>query len=53
MITGGILGILGAIVIFVWPATIGVIVWITGIMLIVLGISEIVGAFQVKKAAGV
>ncbi len=53
MITGGILGILGAIVIFVWPATIGVIVWITGIMLIVLGVSEIVGAFQVKKAAGV
>ena len=45
MITGGILGILGAIVIFVWPATIGVIVWITGIMLIVLGVSEIVGAF--------
>jgi uncharacterized membrane protein HdeD (DUF308 family) len=53
MITGGILGILGAIVIFVWPASIGVIVWITGIMLVVLGISEIVGAFQVKKAAGV
>lgn len=53
MITGGILGILGAIVIFVWPASIGVIVWITGIMLVVLGVSEIVGAFQVKKAAGV
>jgi uncharacterized membrane protein HdeD (DUF308 family) len=53
MITGGILGILGAIVIFVWPASIGVLVWITGIMLVVLGISEIVGAFQVKKAAGV
>lgn len=53
MITGGILGILGAIVIFVWPASIGVIVWITGIMLIVLGISEIVGAFSLKKAAGV
>ena len=46
--------ILGAIVIFVWPSrAIGMIVWITGIMLIVLGISEIVGAFQVKKLAGV
>lgn len=53
MITGGILGILGAIVIFVWPASIGVLVWITGIMLVVLGAVQIVGAFQVKKAAGV
>lgn len=53
MITGGILGIIGAIIIFVWPAAIGVLVWIAGIMLVVLGISEIVGAFQVKKAAGV
>jgi uncharacterized membrane protein HdeD (DUF308 family) len=53
MITGGILGILGAIVIFVWPASIGVLVWIAGVVLVILGISEIVGAFQVKKAAGV
>ena len=52
LITGGILMILGALVIFLWPAaTLLVIVWVTGIMLIVLGISEIVGAFQVKKLA--
>lgn len=53
LITGGILMIIGAVVIFTWPAaSLLVIVWITGIMLIVLGLSEIVGAFQVKKAAG-
>jgi uncharacterized membrane protein HdeD (DUF308 family) len=54
LITGGILMILGSIVVFVWPAaSLLVIVWITGISLIVLGISEIVGAFQIKKLAGV
>jgi uncharacterized membrane protein HdeD (DUF308 family) len=50
LITGGVLLIVGAIVIFVYPSlAIGAIVVITGIMLIVLGVSEIVGAFQVKK----
>jgi uncharacterized membrane protein HdeD (DUF308 family) len=52
LITGGLLMILGAIVIFVWPnLAIGTLVVITGIMLIVLGFSEIVGAFQIKKLA--
>jgi len=52
LITGGLLLIVGAIVIFVWPSlAIGAIVAITGIMLVVLGISEIVGAFQIKKLA--
>ena len=52
LITGGLLMIVGAIVIFSWPSlAIGTIVWITGIMLMVLGLSEIVGAFQVKKLA--
>ena len=52
LITGGILMILGAIVIFVWPAaTLLVIVWVSGIMLIVLGITEIIGAFQMRKLA--
>ncbi len=52
LITGGLLLIVGAIVIFVWPGlAIGAIVVITGIMLIVLGVSEIVGAFQIKKLA--
>jgi uncharacterized membrane protein HdeD (DUF308 family) len=52
LITGGLLLILGAIVIFVWPnLAVGTIVWIAGLMLVVLGLSEIVGAFQVKKLA--
>ncbi len=54
LITGGILMILGSMVVFIWPtATLVVIVWITGISLMLLGLSEIVGAFQVKKLAGV
>ena len=54
LITGGLLLIAGAIVIFVWPdLAVGTIVWIAGLMLVVLGISEIVGAFQVKKLASV
>ncbi len=54
LITSGILMILGAIVIFVWPSlAIGTIVVITGIMLLVLGVVEIVGAFQVKKLVDV
>jgi uncharacterized membrane protein HdeD (DUF308 family) len=54
LITGGILLILGAIVIFVYPSlAVGTLVWISGIVLIVVGISQIVGAFQVKKLASV
>jgi uncharacterized membrane protein HdeD (DUF308 family) len=53
LITGGLLLILGAIVVFVYPnLAVGTLVVVTGIMLIVLGISEIVGALQVKKLAG-
>jgi uncharacterized membrane protein HdeD (DUF308 family) len=52
LITGGVLLILGAIVVFVYPSlAIGTLVVVTGIMLVVLGISEVVGAFQVKKLA--
>jgi len=54
LITGGILLILGAIVVFVYPnLAVGTLVVVTGVMLVVLGISEIVGAFQVKKLAAV
>ena len=50
LITGGLLLILGAILVFVYPdIAVGTIVWISGIMLVVLGVVEIVGAFQVKK----
>jgi uncharacterized membrane protein HdeD (DUF308 family) len=54
LITGGLLLIVGAIVVFVYPSlALATLVTISGIMLIVVGISEIVGAFQVKKLAGV
>jgi len=54
MIWGGILLIVGAIIVFVWPSlAVTTLFVIAGILLLVLGISEIVGAFQVKKLAGV
>ena len=53
LITGGILLILGAVVIWAWPsAAVSLIFTITGIVLIIVGISEIVGSFQIKKLAG-
>jgi uncharacterized membrane protein HdeD (DUF308 family) len=52
LITGGLLLIVGAIVVFVYPnLALATLVSIAGILLIVLGISEVVGAFQVKKLA--
>ena len=52
LITGGILLILGAIVVWVWPsAAVSLIFNLTGIVLIIVGISEIVGSFQIKKLA--
>jgi uncharacterized membrane protein HdeD (DUF308 family) len=54
MIWGGVLLIVGAIVVFVWPSlAVTTLFVIAGIMLLILGLSEIVGAFQVKKLAGV
>ncbi len=53
LITAGILLILGSIVVFVYPdLAVNTLVWITGIVIIIVGISEIVGAFQVKKLSG-
>ncbi len=52
LITGGLLLILGAIVVFVYPSlALATLVTIAGIMFLILGISEIVGAFQIKKLA--
>ena len=49
LISGGILMIIGALVIFFYPlGSLTTLIWISGIMLILLGISEIVGAFQMK-----
>ena len=48
----GILLIIGGIVVFVWPApSLLTICWVIGIWLVVLGLFEIVGAFQVRSAA--
>ncbi len=50
LISGGILMIIGALVLFFYPlGSLSTLVWISGIMLILLGISEIVGAFQMKN----
>ena len=52
LISGGVLLILGAIAVWVWPnAAISLIFNISGIVLIVVGISEIVGSFQLRKLA--
>lgn len=52
LITGGILLILGAVVIWAWPsAAVSLIFTLTGIVLMIVGISEIVGSFQIKKLA--
>ena len=45
--------IVGAIVVFVYPSlALGALVSISGIMLIIVGLSEIATSFQVKKLAG-
>jgi len=53
LLTGGLVMIVGAIVVFVYPSlALGALVWISGIMLIAVGLSEIAGSFQVRKLAG-
>ncbi len=52
LITGGLLMVIGSLVIFFYPGlSLVTLIWVSGIMLILLGISEIVGAFQVKALA--
>jgi uncharacterized membrane protein HdeD (DUF308 family) len=54
LITGGILLIIGALVIFTWPnAAVSLLFTLAGIFLAIVGLSEIWGAFQVKKLANV
>lgn len=53
LITGGVLLIVGAIVVFVYPSlALGALVTLSGIVLVIVGLSEIVGSFQVKRLAG-
>lgn len=52
VITIGVIGVLAGIVILVWPIeTLSVLVWVTGIWLVVLGLFEVAGAFMLRKAA--
>jgi uncharacterized membrane protein HdeD (DUF308 family) len=54
LIWGGTIMIVGAVVVLVWPSlAVSTLVIIAGILLLVLGIAEIVGAFQVKRLAAV
>jgi uncharacterized membrane protein HdeD (DUF308 family) len=48
----GALSLVAGIVVLVWPVTsIGVLVWVTGLWLVVLGIVEVIGSFQLRKLA--
>ena len=52
LITGGLLLIVGAIIVFVYPnLALATLVSIAGIILIIVGISEVVGSFQIRKLA--
>ena len=45
----GFLSLLAGIVVLVWPAiTLGALVWVAGLWLVVLGIVEIIGSFQLR-----
>ena len=53
LIFGGVVFVLLGIVVFVWPAlSLATFVWIAGVVLIVTGIIEIIGAFYVKHDTG-
>lgn len=53
LIFGGVLLALLSIGVFMWPAlSLGTFVWIAGIVLVITGIIEIVGAFFVKHDMG-
>ena len=48
----GILSLLAGIVVLTWPAiTLGALVWVTGLWLVVLGVIEIIGSFQLRGMA--
>jgi len=48
----GLLSLLAGIVVLAWPAiTLNALVWVTGLWLVVLGVIEIIGSFQLKAMA--
>jgi uncharacterized membrane protein HdeD (DUF308 family) len=51
-IAEGLLGALAGVVILVWPApSLQVLAWISGIILVLLGLIEVVAAFKVRRLA--
>lgn len=51
-ITLGLLSALAGVVVLVWPAaSLSVLIWVTGIWLVVLGLFELFAAFALRKAA--
>ena len=48
----GVVSLLAGIVVLVWPAiTLGALVWVAGLWLVVLGIIEVIGSFQLRGMA--
>ncbi len=51
-IAEGLLGALAGLVILIWPApSLQVLAWVSGFALVVLGIFEVIAAFQVRRLA--
>lgn len=51
-ITLGVLGIVAGLVVLVWPGiSLTVLVWVSGVWLVLLGIIQVIGAFQLRSAA--
>jgi uncharacterized membrane protein HdeD (DUF308 family) len=50
-IASGVLGIIAAIIVLAWPlSSLAVLAWVTGILLLVIGIFEIAGALVLRRA---
>ena len=48
----GVVSLLAGIVVLMWPAiTLGALVWVAGLWLVVLGIIEVIGSFQLRGMA--
>jgi uncharacterized membrane protein HdeD (DUF308 family) len=48
----GVLSLIAGIVVLAWPAiTLAALVWVTGLWLVVLGLIEVIGSFQLKALA--
>lgn len=51
VITMGVLGVLAGLVVLAWPAaSLGVLIWVTGIWLVIIGVFELFAAFALRKA---